>query len=148
VGLSSRYHERLEWQADNQFRVSWIVVGDTQTTAYSIEGKVSTDTRTVESITATTEFEDTDYEGKVWTRTEKLTLTNMPINKLNCGDTVRRYVSISGDEARQYATHYEDESRIVGDYGEKGDRLDRFVGFDWDYPEQEPRIEIEFSAIE
>jgi hypothetical protein len=147
VGISSSGAPPLEW-TDNRFYVTWGSIVDTQTYKYTIDGTVSQDASEVEMITLTTEFRDTNYEGKLWTRKEVLVLRSIPIDKSSCGDSVRFYKYWVGETPLGYPladlVHYEYESRIVGDYGDKGDRLDKFETFS--YTDQKPVIEIEFSV--
>ena len=146
VGLSSTGAPPLEWTG-SQFHVTWGSTVNTQTYKYTIDGTVSQDAGEVEKISLTSEFTDTDYGGKLWTRKEVLVLKNVPIGKNSCGDNVRFYKRWVGEtplgNPLADRVEYEYESRIVGDYGDKGDRLDRFETFS--YTDQKPVIEIEFS---
>jgi hypothetical protein len=146
VGISSTGAPPLEWTA-NRFHVTWSSTINTQTYRYTIDGMVSQNASEVEIITLTSEFTDTNYEGKLWTRKEVLVLRSVPIDKKSCGDSVRFYNYWVGEtplgKPLAERVEYEYESRIVGDYGEKGDRLDKFETFS--YTDQKPVIEIEFS---
>ena len=146
VGISSTGAPPLEWTG-SQFHVTWGSTVNTQTYKYTIDGTVSQDAVEVEMITLTSEFTDTDYGGKLWTRKETLILKNVPIDKNSCGDSVRFYKRWVGEtplgNPLADLVEYEYESRIVGDYGDKGDRVDRFETFS--YTDWKPVIEIEFS---
>ena len=143
IGLSASGAPPLKW-TDNRFFVSWSSTVDTQSYVWTIDGTVSHDE--VEEVTLTSEFIDTSYQGKLWTRKEVVVLRNIPIEKRNCGDSVRFYKYLTGEVPTGYPladmVSFEYESRIVGEYGEKGDRLDKFEGFD--YTEQKPAVEVEF----
>jgi hypothetical protein len=148
VGLSmSGATESLEWNG-NQFHVSWTTSAGTQSYIYTVDGRISSDAREVEEIKVTSEFKDTDYHGKLWTYKEALVLNNIPVEKRNCGDSARFYChwdgEISPGDPLSGHVHYEYESRIVGDYGDKGDSFKRFEGFDYSYTEELPAVEIEF----
>ena len=128
----------LNWKGNN-FSVTYGGTQGTQTTTYTISGKISADATTVETITAKEEFIDTATN---WTRKQVLTLTNVPLHKGNCGkDVVFKALITGADSIRQYITHYEYESKSP-------EQITKFTGFDWAFQINEPKLEVEFSAME
>lgn len=147
VGIAQNSLERLKWTG-NDFYVTWSSTVNTQTSKYTIEGRVEPDASAVETITLTKEFTDTNYQGRLWTSKEVLILKNVQITKYNCGDNVRFFIHLEGETPTGAPladrVEYQYESRIVGYYGDLGDRLDRFETFI--YTDNKPIIEIEFTV--
>jgi hypothetical protein len=150
LGAVGTGDQRLKWEADQTFKVSWTKEYETQKTVYTIEGRVSKDAGTLESITITTVFEDPDYGGPgiAWNQTESLTLKDIPLKKYSCGDNVAFNAHISGDDVRQHVDNYEFSSRLVGAFHADGDRVERFMGFNWDDTSQIPILEVEFEIVD
>jgi hypothetical protein len=127
----------VEWKGNE---VSWVyrLVDGTQTSTYTISGRVSADASVLETITVAEDHADPD---KNKTRREVLTLTDVPLEKRNCGDDVVFRATLSGaDAVRQLLTHYEYESKTP-------EEVQRHTGFDWDYLAQETKLEVVFSAL-
>jgi hypothetical protein len=71
-----------------------------------------------------------------------LTLTDVPIQKYNCGGDVRYTCIIKGtDFIKPLITHHEFESKTP-------DQIDKFTGFAWDFEIDTPKLEVEFSAMD
>ena len=138
IGKDSHNQGGLVWKG-NEFSVNWTSVHETQTTTYTITGKVSPDATMVETITAKEDFIDTNTN---WTRKMVLTLTNVPITKYNCGPDVRYTCYLREvDSIKPYITHYEYESKTP-------EQITKFTGFAWDFEVDTPKLEVELNAME
>jgi len=138
----------LEWTTPNKFETRFEeTLAEGQTRVWTISGEVSEDVSTVVSLTVTEEYNDPDYNGpgKYYHTYREYTLVNVPIEKMSGGDRPRYYVRIEGSGVQQYLSNYEYEATAIAEYGDDGDGITSFVGFDWGYQAQLPKLEIEFK---
>ncbi|MFC1946290.1 PKD domain-containing protein [Chloroflexota bacterium] len=136
VGSNSKGYG-LEWDGNN-FSITFGGDG-IQSSKFTIVGKVSEDVTRIETVTTTEEYTNPDTNQ---TLKKVLILSDVPITKYNCGDDVRYTCIIKGaDHIKPLVTHYEYERKSP-------EQIDKHVGFDWNYQDQEPRLELEFNAME
>jgi hypothetical protein len=119
-----------------------------QQSTKKIEAVVSEDTLTIETLTYTYDFLDPNYQGsgKPWTHHRNLILKNIPLPTNR--STAVFYGKVESDKFKEVQIFYEYESTVKDFYAKtgQGDKVDRFVKFDWDNITQgKPYVEVKFS---
>lgn len=112
-GVSNDWEHPLEWSGGS-FSVAYTTthtVDTTETiTKISISGRVSSDCRTLLSVTASREDEQWDSGGLNWTDTTEITLINLPLDQ--SGVLVPR-CNLEGQGITTHVAHFVDKTEFA-----------------------------------
>jgi hypothetical protein len=135
----------LKWDGSKCFASTEETNSSGQKSTKTLEAVVSEDTLYIETLTYTYDFNDPNYQGpgKPWTHHRQLIVKNIPLTT-NRSSAVF-YGKVEADKVKEMEIYYEYESTVKDFYGAQGDKLDRFVKFDWSNVSQgKPKVEVEF----
>jgi hypothetical protein len=144
-GGNSAFSWPLTWKGYNCSGEYIEKLATGQTRTWKIEGVLSTDTMTLLSATFSVDYLDPNYQGtgKYWRTHAKLVIKDVPLTGNRSLVTFRG--KVEGASVPASFVSYEYESIFQDGRGTAGDKVERFVNFDWSNVSQgQPKVEVEF----
>jgi PKD repeat protein len=118
-----------------------------QTRTWHLQATLSSDTMTVLTASISIDYLDPNYQGtgKYWKQHSKITIKDVPLTGNRA--TTNVWGKVEGDKAPNSFVSYEYESILQDGYKLQGDKVDRFVKFDWNNTSGGiPKVECTFKT--